>query len=380
MSNRAYSLFQFETEAFSGKRKKARVGLLHRKTSVPAFLIFLRGIEKSYSVPLSSINDLDSIQKQDISSENSMAWALVRSFFEAGGTRAYLCASPLDPNQTASVLDQMIGQDQSYISKTGIYTLKNAVDRADLVVVPQAPLLLPSLEYQTFCSFLCRWISIQRNFFLILDFPKAISYEDAPRWLTTLQCDDAGIYYPWLFQNGKILPSSPFVAAAFQVSDQEIGFHENPTNRPIQTTAVPLIKLTVHQSTQLQLKRINSLLSFRDIPNIVWGAQTLASSPLSEYRLIATRRIIKHLSDAITGICDHYVLEPLNRSTLQILQNELDDFCSTHKYLFNDRSIRPYQVTVSATETADEMGILVDCNFHLNSSIESVHLSIGVSL
>jgi hypothetical protein len=378
--NTASSLFHFEANTFSKKQGKERIGLLHRRTSVPAFLMYLEGIEKPFSIPLSSTNDIDSLITKKESSQDLKAWSFVRQFFESGGKRAFVCATPLNSSYPDHVLASMIGQDHSYILRSGIYSLKNAVDRADLVVIPQASILLSPHDYQAYCKNLCDWITTQRNLFLLLDLPKGFSIQEAIDWSSTLQCEDAALYYPWLIKDNEIVPSSSYIAAAFQRADEEIGFQENPTNRPIRAEVIPLMKLGVHQSTLLQKHRINSVLSFRDVSALIWGSKTLAFPTSSEFQYIATRRVIKNLSDAITSICDHYVLEPLQNSTIQILQNELDDFCSTHKNLFNDQTIKPYQISVAPTAKTFEPGILVDCSFHLKTCIESLNLSIGVNL
>jgi hypothetical protein len=380
MKQQTYSLFNFEIDSFSQKQGKSRVGLLYHRTGVPVFLIYLKGIEKGFSIPISSLNDVDQLLRKEDDPHQLTAWKMIRCFFEAGGSKAQVCVCPLKGSSSAEYLNSMIGEDQGFNRRSGIYSLSTHVERADLVVIPQGPLLLNQEDYHVFCQVFFQWIQRQRNFFAILDVPRGMLNEEVKEWSKNLHSEDAALYYPWILRQGEILPSAPYIAAVFQTSDQTSGLNENPTNLPIQAEVIPLIKMSAHQSTELNQERINSILSFKDEPALVWGAKTLTRKHTYEYQFIANRRTIKHLEEAITSICDHYVLEPLKKSTLSILQNELDDFCSTHKYLFNDQVVKPFQILVSQIIGSHQDGILVDCDFYLNTCIENVHLSIGVDL
>jgi hypothetical protein len=376
----ARSLFNFEADSFSLKKARGRIGLIHHSTGIPVFLIYLRGVEDSYSIPSLTVVEVDTFLQNELYPENRKVWTSIRKFFEAGGERAHLNVSPLKGKASSEVLVDLIGEDLGFTRRSGIYSIKSIIERVDLVVVPQAAFILAKNDYRIFCQALFDFLKNQRNLFALIDSPMGPNPYEVSEWVHTLQSEDSALFYPWMIENDEIFPVTPFIAAAYQLNDQEFHLAESPTNCNLQGNAIPLIRLSASQSAELSQNRINTILAFRDSKALLWGAATLAP-PDSDYRFVATRRTIKALMDALTAICDQFVLEPLKEATLTILQNELEDFCSVHKHLFNLNKSKPYQVLVSEVLIGrGQEAIQVDCEFYLNTCIDSLQVSIGVKL
>jgi phage tail sheath protein FI len=212
----------------------------------------------------------------------------------------------------------------------------------------------------------------------MMDLPKSLSPTEAIHWASDLKSPDAALYYPWILDESEVRPSSPSIAAAYQLSDRRYGISDTPANRALDSKLTPLMHLSQIQASQLNLNRINTLLYFRDQSARIWGTETLRLRDDSEFQFISTRRTMKALTEAMTTICESFVLEPLKEDISLIVSNELEDFCLAHKYLFNLEKQKPYRIQVNAVTSTDSSGLHVDCEFHLNTCIEAIQISIGL--
>lgn len=373
-----YSLYNLSVESVAQKRIKTRVGLLHRLTGVPVFVIFLNGIDRVFSISSASFEKVDAFLQTETDPFNQEAWRLIRDFFESGGTHSHICVSPLSGETSAERLACLIGGERSFGQRTGLHTLKNAVDRADLVVVPQAPSLLNPRDYQIFCRALGDLIATLPNFFALLDLPKGLEPNQAVEWSSPLSSEDSALFYPWIIREDRIRPSVPLIAAAYQKSDRQFGISDNPSNRPLPELVRPLIRLIPDQVSTLNQNRINTLLKMDTRPALIWGSKTLAPKVKEEYFSISTRRTIKALGDSISTICEIFVLEPLQVFIQSIVAHEIEDFCLVNRSLFNSEQKKPYRVQAIVQEDGHASGLEVHCEFFLNTCVESLQLSIGM--
>jgi len=358
-----------------GPGKSPRVGLLHQRTGVPVFLLYLRGIETVKHWEFHSAEALEAELLQ-ARAEDRAAWESLLPFFFAEGTNAHVVAVPVSANPD---LNELLGHNRSLVERTGIHVLRSFRDHADLVAVPQAAMLLSGEAHRLFYEGLFSLVSELRHFFCLVDFPKEFSLDAIADWTNGTICPEAAAYYPWVMQDGKATPPSPLAAAAYQINDRLHGINDLPANRDIAGPFKPAYRLTPAQVRQLNHLRVNALMQWSHAPLRLWGGATLAERLDINARFVSTRRTLLALREAVHSICEPFVLEPATDELAQFMNATLQSFFQNSRKLFHPDSSEPFTSSVSLEHRAKQDFMEVNIKFSIPYVMDQLALSLAMT-
>jgi len=374
MQNQVYNL---DVE-LSGNRRAPRVGVLEGRTGIPVFLLFLQGFDQKTSLEAYSTKDVELLLSKSPLEVDQAALKCVLSFFESGGSRAHLLIQPLSKNPK-KWLTEMIGKEDGYNKRSGIFALRGHTDVADLVVCPQASLLLnfESLKffYQAFFDFL----EMESHFFLILDFPVATKVAEILPWLKKQISPNAAAFFPWLVKKEEALPPSAVVASALEQSDEKQGIHHLPSNQPIRGAFKPLFDLTPAQIAECLENRLNSFHPCDQSEIRIWGGYTLAAPLDMENRFISTRRTILAIREAIVTVCEPFVLEPLYTGLEKMIEVTLQSAFQPLKKIFNPESKNPFETEIKIIKTKGQEVIQIQVDCSIPYVLDEMRFSLGLA-
>lgn len=357
--------------------KRLRVGLLHGRTGIPLFLLYLRGVERTSALRLHSSQDVESQILSATCEEDKAAWTLLLPFFECDGSSALVVAHPLSRNGVS--MSDLIGVNNGFHHRTGVHTLITFSDVCDLVAVPQAPTLLSPDECFKFYEALFALSGSLSHFFYLVDLPKDIGVEEATERLKAFAYPDAAAYYPWIFHGRRVSPPSALIAAHIQWSDRSEGCAVNPANRPIPGGYTPSQDVGPAEIARALDGRLNILKSFANNEMRGWGAYTLADKLDFQNRSIATRRTLVGLKEALETLCEPFVLEPMRDDLPQQIEVTLDSSLRSMESIFCPDAKQPFDIRVGVKSTAASDALEVFCRFSLASSVDELNLSMGFS-
>jgi hypothetical protein len=362
--NNLFGLTGLTFENLRAGKRAPRVGLLRENTGVPLFLLFLHD-----STPRSlSLGSFDDVVSQIIAEQlpfNKHAWETLLPFFEAGGQSAHVVTLRLNENPD-EFLSSIIGDDRSFTQRTGIHVITHFFEYADLVVIPQMSSLFADNpdDLQTFAKTLFSFVESTEHFFLILDLPKKVTPTEFAQWKWT--CPNAAVYYPWLLRDGAAWGPAPAAAAAFQMTDRKSHINDIPANRNLFSQHFnydPLCRMQPAELKYILEQRLNVFHSFSDADLRIWGGRTLASPHDVDSRFISTRRTVLAVREAISDLCEPYVLEPLHRDLPKFIDVALQSSFQPHRKAFDSNHKQPFQTNVRlvAHENTDVIEVGVKC-------------------
>jgi hypothetical protein len=375
----AGDLYKIRFSESQATRRGTRVGLLHERTGVPVFLLFLESIHESQSFQCHSFESLEVFASHLTSKKDKENVLALKIFFEEGAALAQIQASPLD--YSGHVLSQMIGQSNAFNKRSGLYLLNSISEHCDLVIVPQARSLLNSEETKIFYEKLINQVSLLNALFALIDVPKNLDVIQAREWSKSLSSVDAALYYPALIYNGKEISSLPAIAAHYQLTDTQKSIAELPTISTFQSAVMPAINLSPSQQMELLNSRINSVV-FAPGSNHkvrVWGGHTLARPPDMEFSLIPVRRTLRALRESLESIAEAYVLEPLTTDIAIEIEYKIRGFLDENRTLFDLFSRNPFEVNASKISSKDAEGVDIYCRFRLSRCLQELNLNFGVT-
>jgi len=358
-----------------GPWKSPRVGLLHERTGVPVFLIYLRSLEQVRHWELYSVESLEAELVQ-ASPEDKAAWQALVPFFLADGTSAHVIALPISSNPD---LGELIGHNHGLVDRTGIHALRSFRDHADLVAVPQASMLLTGEDHRLFYENLFNLVTELSHFFCLVDFPRNFTAEDIRNWTKGTICAEAAAYHPWIFQDGVASPPGPVAAAAYQVNDRLNGINDLPANRDIAGQFRPLQNLTPVQVRQLNDTRVNALVQWTRSPMRFWGGSTLADKLDVNARFASTQRTLLAIREAISAICEPFVLEPATNELAQFMNATLQSFFQSSRKLFHPDAAEPFTSSVALRRKAKQDFMEVNISFSIPYVMDQLELSMAMT-
>lgn len=363
------------TQGQVGPWKSPRVGLLHERTGVPVFLLYLRGLDTIQHWELHSSESLEAEFLQAAPADRA-AWESLVPFFLADGSNAHVVAVPISDEPT---LAELLGHNHGLVDRTGIHVLRSFRDHADLVVVPQASMLLSAEEHRVFYEGLFQLVMELRHFFCIVDFPNHFSIEDVREWTRGTICGESAAYFPWAIHDGKATPPGPVAAAAYQVNDRAYGINDLPANRDIAGHFRPEYRLTPVQVRALSDSRVNSLVQWTSSPMRLWGGTTLAEKLDVNGRFASTQRTLLALSEAIHAICEPFVLEPATDELAQFMNATLQSFFQNCRKLFHPDAAEPFTSAVSLERRARQDFMEVNVKFSIPYVMDQLALSLAMT-
>lgn len=368
-----YNLTVREEESRS---KRSRVGLLHERTGVPVFLIYLSDLEKTKTFEIFSAEEVETLGFKAANAPDKAAWKLIKSFFESEGQHALVVASPYSGK---SPLASLIGKDKGLESRSGIYALKGLVDYADLVVVPQASALLDSKSHRLFYAKLFELNLELDHFFILVDFPKTFTLDEIKAWQKSLAHANAALYYPWLLVDRALVPPGPVAAAAYQRNDTQYGIQDSPANRPLPAHAVPVRGMSPAELSEYNGSHVNVFHSLNDGDLRIWGGYTFTDRLDFDNKHIATRRTLLALKEAVHSLCEPFVLEPMVSDLAHTIDVSLHSFFQDHKKLLDGSQRQSFKTEVRVSSEAGDDVVQVDLQISLPYVVNQMTLSMALT-
>jgi hypothetical protein len=370
------SINQISVNEFKPLRKVTRLGLDTGLTGVPAFLIYLREELSTDIFHVNSHENIRALINDSKNPEDKKTWEYLLPFFETGGTMALIVSSPLTGKNEGDILADMIGHDQSYKSKTGIYKLRSVTDYADLVLAPQASQLLSGDQHLTFYKSLFSFVETLDAFFVFSDLPRTSTIQEQVEWSKKVNCAESGLFYPWLVCDGKLTPPGPVVAGIYQNNDKINNISDNPSNRAQVFGWNPIIVNTPNELNYLNENRVNCIQFFSSKDIRIWGAFTLSSELEAGKKFIAIRRALKSTKRALDHICEQYVLEPLINDVSNEIEMTIESFFEDNLEILDPMVKHPFSVDVDINKEDVEDYIQVDVSFKLPNSLDEIKMAL----
>ncbi len=349
-----------------------RVSLVHGRTGVPLFVLFLKSVSQPGHRELRSLEQVERLRDPSGHQGDMEAWRLIEAFFVAGGTSAHVLILPFP--EEGGRLRAMLGTDRGISRRTGIQCVREWAERADLLSIPQATELLDLEGAELFIASVLDLVSSIPGMLYLADLPKACDETAALKMTRPLFCSDAAVFHPWLLNGEQALPPSIGVAAWLQRADQEVGIQEIAGDSPLGGGLVPLRDLSGAVRGRLLEGRINTFLNHLGQAR-VWGGYTLADSADWRTRLIPLRRSSVKLQQAAEEICEPFVLEAAGPELPVAVENRLQGFLRSVRPMFHRDLQEPFATSVRIVEQDGEERIQVGLNYTLPHSLEKFSLS-----
>lgn len=370
------SVYNLEIQGDESRTRRSRVGLLHQKTGVPVFLLYLVDIKEVCTYELFSMEEVETLRYKTLSKSDQEAWRLVKTFFESEGQHAHVVASPLS---TKNPLKSMLGEDKGLDFRSGIHALRAYVEHADLVVAPQASHILEDREHRRFFSKLFELNTELDHFFVLVDFPKNFDLDRLNKWKKGLQHANAALYFPWLLGNECITSPSPVAAAAYQQNDVQYGIQDSPANRSLPTGYRPLRLFSPMELQQLNGAGLNVLNIFGESDLRIWGDYTLTDKLDFDNKHVATRRTLLALREAINQICEPFVLEPIGPDLAHTIEVSLHSFFQDNQKLLDTTTRQPFKTEVSIENRGGDDVVEITLQLCLPYVVNQMSLSMAVT-
>ncbi len=366
-----HGIYNLSVESSQPLEKSRSVGLLEERTGVPVALLFLDSIQEEQRWELFSSQEVEMQCHQVRSYEDKQAWRSLLPFFDALGKRMFVVAFPK--------MEDLMGKEKGIGNRSGVHSLKNYRRKADVAFIPQLSTLLNPEQHTRFLHRLAKFLIQEPHFLFLVDFPRILTRAQIFESVRTLECPDMAAYSPWIVSQNEIYPVTPLVAAAIQLSDEQFGVQQLPTNQNLSTSFAPLIKQTPAQLEEMLQNRINTLHHFSSSGLKLWGGSTLAARYDSDHRFIATRRTLLAIQEVVHQVCEPFVLEPIATGLEKAIDVALQSAFQPLKKLFNQEVSDAFmtQVTIDSTPKDPVVNVQVAC--HIPYVLGEVQFSLGLA-
>jgi len=355
-----------------------RLGLDTGMTGIPAFLIYLReDINLKNIFSLSSHDEVRILQEKAKCEEDRKTISYLIPFFESGGTRAIVITSKLKGSNEDEYLADLIGSNSGYDFKSGIYNLSKASDLADLVVVPQASVLLTGENHETFYQQLTSYIEEIGNYFVLIDTPIRYKVSECVEWSKKVRSSEAAVFYPWVISNNIVAPPAAAIAGIIQNNDKQNFISDSPANRSVNLNWLPVVVSTPAELNYLTENKVNALHYFGQGDIRIWGAYTLTPDNDNNKRNISTRRALKAIEKSLNNICEAYVLEPLKWDISNEVEMAIEEFFNKVPQIFDPTVRAPFQVRAYISKDKASSDILeINIRFKLPNTLDEMNLAL----
>ncbi len=309
----------------SGNSERKRVGLYFGQTGVPALVV-----GTTQNLPPTPIELTDPSQLKNIlkSTEHLLDKTIdhsVRAFFALGGSRMILLPLTMKTDRPSDDYSQtLLGSDSGFPNRTGFQILKNYDALSDLLVFPQAPILLEADALKGFYHSVIASVQKDPRWTLLIDSPSHSAEEKTIEWAQSFSTSLAALYYPWIsVEEIGFVPTSVGISALIQTYDETYGISQCPANRPISPSLSLLNEITPESIHRLSKAGINS---FRKLPqggHTLWGCYTLDRGQ-SENSLLHIVRTLRSVQDAVERTCEAFLMEPRSNTICKKIKQSVD--------------------------------------------------------
>lgn len=352
------------SEPSNPQRLTPRLGLLREQTGVPLFVFFTEEVSRPL---LSSILNIDGLE--NFSGPETIRKFLI-PFFKSGGKFCYTLQLPISSEDGS--LEQCLGADRGYQSKTGIHVLKLYYDMVDVISFPQVGFWDVEKAKQ-FWKILGQEFNEFQHYFFLMDLPIALSPETVEDFLPVGQKQIAA-FSPFLFYRNEILPPSPVAAALIQKTDKEFGTHENPTlhSAPeifetVETYPSPLASSLLEKKVNLFRKSSTGELK-------LWGAYTLADKFDFDFRFLSSQRTFSYFRETLEELCEPFLMEPLTSDIDSLVEVSL--YSTLQSTLRRLNLENQFKVNVKILQQGTEDILQLNTHLRLPLSAEEISFSL----
>jgi uncharacterized protein len=237
----------------------------------------------------------------------------VRLFFENGGQSAYVIRTDGIEN--------------------GLEALA-AIDRFNLLSIPGTARLSKPAAAKTVAT--ASTICEENRAFYVVDPPASLTSATIMAWKGHLRASpNAALYFPGLqlvdpFHPGALrdVPASGAVAGVIARTDITRGVWKAPAGTAADLRAVRSLTRTLSDTDQEHLiaAGINPLRTFPGRGIRVWGARTLASAELTEWKYISVRRLVLFIEESIDEGTKWAVFEPNDEPLWRAVRSSIESF------------------------------------------------------
>jgi hypothetical protein len=331
------------------EHSRERVGMFFGKTGVPIFLLATTRELSREPILLTDPLQLASVMKQSDHAIDRLFLQAIQAFFASGGRELYVLAVTVsDPQRMPeSFMDAILGSEGGFRNKTGLRRLGDYDALADLLLIPQASLLLESDVLGSFLQTVS--LEIQGSSLMLLaDAPCTDESEKLVHWSSQFDFPHVALFYPWVTIEGYGLVGSSIVMAShLQNLDMRQNLAVSPANLDLPKTVTPVYKPGNREIDRLLRSRLNIV---RQLPSgsvVLWGCSTTAKDS-SQMAAIQISRTLSALRDAVERTCESFVMEARTAKTCEAIQQALKDLLEYwhQRGLFANRSLdRSFQFT-----------------------------------
>jgi hypothetical protein len=357
--------------AFRVPRGISRVSLGSGLSGVPLVFLFFRGLSQPEFHEVRSIEHVEALRERASHPSDRQLWESLSAFFRLGGKLCRVLAYPLTGEGLSSAER---GMDGGAGRRTGIHLIREWGERADLLLIPQLFELAEESAFSSVFYELAQIVAATEGLFWVVDLPRKWRVERLMKELTPLECADAGIFHPWLLNEGRAIPSSFAVAAWIQTNDEKCGPADFQSRIVSGEGFSPLYALTPIQRANLQNERVNC---FHLSPHGLFtnSAFTFADKSNWRNRLIPLRRSAVKVRQAAEEVCEPYVLEAVNEELPVLVENSLQNFFRSVRRMFHNDTNEPFTTEVKSVSQEGEEKLHVMVSYVLPHSLEKLTLS-----
>lgn len=353
-----------------------RVGLLHRRTGIPVFVLYVHQ-SKAREFFVRSLNELEDLISTTSHKEDRLALSLLRPYFFCGGHECVVSVSP----RTEGDLTRVVGSNSTYRDRTGLQRLWGILDRADLVVIPQLPWLLDLSEYSQLIPEIQRVLGDSAAVALV-DFPAQAEKTAIEQLVRSFDEPAIAGVYPLAFSEGRPVPATVAWSGLISRSDAADRLSERFLNSSIDERVVPLRVLAPRETESLLARHVNVLHYFghhgtRKDSRFVGGLTFSQDREPGRASLLA-QRTIRALQDAILSTCEEFVMEPAQDSVEERLRATLTHLLESNEDFFEKRGERSFDLDLRLEEKNGQTGFQVQCRFFLPEAVREIQLELNI--
>jgi phage tail sheath protein FI len=279
-------------------------------TSVAAFLGPTTTGPRDSPVHVTSVAEYERTFGGPDADDTGMA---VRLFFENDGRSAYVI-------RTDAV-------------ESGLEALA-AVSRFNLLSIPGTARLSRAAAARTFAA--AATVCEERRAFYLVDPPASVTSATITAWKGELRpSPNAALYFPGLqvvdpLNPGALrdVPPSGAVAGVIARTDITRGVWKAPAGTDAPVRAVRSLTRTLSDTDQEHLitAGINPLRTFPSRGIRVWGARTLASAAVTEWKYVSVRRLVLFIEESIDEGTQWAIFEPNDDPLWRAVRSSIENF------------------------------------------------------
>lgn len=363
-----------------------RVGLLHRRTGIPVFVLFLEQPSEASSgngaqeFAVRSLTELEDWIARSSSPRDQQTLRSIRPFFLNGGSEFVASIN----RRENSGLKELLGSAPNYRDRSGLQRVRGVLDRADLVVIPQLPWMVEAQDLALLAPAI-QDILGNSAAIALLDLPATASLNDLKRINRLLDCPAVATVYPLTLFEHQTTSSAVLWSGLISKYDARSRLSELSLNTAVEGRCGPIREIPPTETESLLAHRINVFHSFgrKPTPDARFvGGFTLSQDPEPARASLLAQRTLRALQEAILSTCEAFVMEPAQDATEEHLRGTLVHLLETHDDLFEARARRPdqprFDVSVRLEDRDGVAGFQIQCRFFLPEAVREIQLELSV--